>query len=260
MSPSWNRDIAVRLFADGAMLEWRRRWPRRVVARAELRFVLPDLAQAAAAVAAELEARAWTGPLHVVLGNRWLRFGRLPWALQSGDDAADAAVAAGWLAQADGNAADAVEAPGAAARVAWARARFGEDRLFALASADTWRALQALAAPQRPLRRWRPWLAPAWNACRAQLREASGVLGLPEAGSLGLVVYEQGRVVALQQRACPSADRDGLVSLLRLEEMRRGHALPVMADALPPDWQAALAAVNPLVRAQPLPALPEAVS
>lgn len=240
MSRSWNRLIHIRLFADGATLEWRRRWPRRVLAREELTFMQPELAPAVAAVAATLDARGWTGPVQVVLGNRWLRFASLPWALQSGNDAADATIAAGWLAQtlAGPGSADLVAAAGW--QIQWDVARYGSDRFFVAASADTRQALALLDTPAHPLQQWRPWAMEAWNTCRPQLPSAEGILCVPEAGSLALVQYAHGRVAALQQRAFPSGDRDSLVSLLRLEELRQNQPLLIAGAALPAAWQPAL--------------------
>lgn len=245
MSRSWNREIHVRLLAHGATLEWRQRWPQRVLAREELAFAQPDLAPAVATVAARLDARGWSGPVQVVLGNRWLRFASLPWPLQSGNDETDRLTAAGWLAQADASAA--APASAGAWQVHWDAARFGQDRLFVAASTDISGALVLLDSAAHPLRQWRPWAMEAWNNCRHLLPAGSGTLYVPEAGSLALIHYEEGRATRLQLRAYPTHDCDSLVSLLRLEELRQAQPLLICAAALPAAWQAVLSAVGTLL-------------
>lgn len=245
MSRSWNRQIRIALFANVATLELVRRYPLHVLATQQLSLGSAELPVALARIVTRLQELGWTGELGLTLGNCWFRFAELPWPLQSGNDQHDAELAGGWLTQSlKAGTPNGENQPGI---FGWNtilnRARYGQPRLFAALSQENFRALALLDQPAHPLGHWQPWATPAWNSYNLQLPGANGMVGIAEPGMLSLVRYDNGHVQAITQRSTPLGSLEGLLSQLRLEELRLGKPLDVIADPLPAVWQSSLTSV-----------------
>lgn len=249
MSRSWNRQIRIALFANVATLELLRRCPQRVLATQQLALDSTELPVALARIGARLQELRWMGELRLTMGNCWFRFAELPWSLQSGNDQHDAELAGGWLTQSlktsNPNGENQTGTSGWSAILN--HARYGQPRLFAALSQENLRALTLLDQPAHPLKHWQPWATPAWNSYSSQLPGGSGMVGIAEPGMLSLASYDNGRVQAITQRSIPIGSLEGLLSQLRLEELRLGKPLEVIADPLPATWQSSLASVSNVI-------------
>lgn len=249
MLRSWNRQIRISLFANTATLELVRRWPQRVLASQQLAIDSPELTVVVSWIKAMLKELKWTGGISLTVGNRWFRFAELPWALQSGNDRYDTEVASSWLTQS--LKADNPNSEASGGTTGWSIilncARHGQPRLFAALPLEKFNALAQLDQPAHPLECWQPWVALAWNHNSSQLPNGSGVVGIAEPGMLSLVSFSSGRVQAITQRTLPLDSFDGLLSQLRLEELRLGKPLDLIADALPTSWQPVLATVSKVI-------------
>lgn len=245
MSRSWNRHICIRLGAAAAELELWRSWPRRRLETVSISLGGNELAVAITAIKQHLDKLAWRGNIQLRLSSRWLRFGMLPWALQSGHDQHDEQAVTGLLANSSG--AGEKNAGPAAWSIRLGKARFGNDRLYVAINQTALLVVSSLEAPSRPLQSWEPQLMQAWNRYRHLFTEPAGVVCIPEPGNLSLVAFEAGRITGIRQRQFPANDAEGLVSLLRTEQLRQEKSLYIVLDELPTAWQRQLSGFEHLL-------------
>lgn len=245
MSRSWNRRIHIRLLASHAVLEHWQSWPRRLLQTEILETGSADLAVTVATINQHLDQLSWSGQLSLALSSRWLRFGVLPWHLQSGEEALDTLTAATLLAPATSHK-ESISAMPAIWTVRLDRATYGKDRLFAAIPTTSLIALNSLSNRSRPLQGWQPHAMHVWNQYRHHLEVSGGLLCLAEPGNLSLLFFQDGCVTDIRQRQFPPGNVESLVTLLHMQQMRQEHGLLLVTDDLPLSWQPHLAGFEKL--------------
>lgn len=253
MSPSWNRLILVRVMANNVVLERWRIWPRTLLETSTLASSGADLAATLLGINAHLDQKGWRGKMQLELSSRWLRFGVLPWPLQSGNDERDALVTAGLLvAQSpQGNAGSADDW-----KIRLGPAHYGQDRLYVGISPVNAAIISSLDTPSRPLQFWQPQLMQAWNRHRHHFTQPEGIVCVAEPGQLSLISFTAGRISNVRLRQFPAADTDSLISLLRMEQLRQEGTFYIVLDDLPIAWHKSLSSSECLLAGHEKPTSP----